>query len=206
VKALYTELLDKARTRPETLYGSSPAQIARGKIQALAVADEFPKVMQDLIASGVKTHFIYYVVAKNNGYRQPLPDVLEDRPGQMDAFGIASGLVAIHTRRPDNSFLDFVRRDNPRSPIFAGFSKAKGLPADVPGLTEPTVDAKVAGERILKNIAAWAPPVPAPIELIGHHVGAAEDVAPAVGAAFGRAQHAVRVVAHVEHAETDRGR
>jgi mono/diheme cytochrome c family protein len=165
VKALYTELLDKARTRPETLYGSSPAQIARGKIQALAVADEFPRVMQDLIASGVKTHFIYYVVAKNNGYRQPLPDVLEDRPGQMDAFGIASGLVAIHTRRPDNSFLEFVRRDNPKSPIFTGFSKANGLPADVPGLAEPTADAKVAGERILKNIGAWAPPVPAPIDI-----------------------------------------
>ena len=105
VRALYTEMLDKARQRPETLYGSSPAQIARGKIQTLAVADEFPSVMQDLIAVGVKTHFIYYVVAKNNAYKQPLPDVLEDRPGQMDAFGIASGLVAIHTRRPDNSFM-----------------------------------------------------------------------------------------------------
>ncbi|MGE0443833.1 MAG: hypothetical protein AB7P99_01290 [Vicinamibacterales bacterium] len=113
VRALYTEMLDKARQRPDTLYGSSPADIARGKIQALAVADEFPSVIQDLIAVGVKTHFIYYVVAKNNGYAAPLPDVLEDRPGQMDAFGIASGLVAIHTRRPDNSFLEFVRRDNP---------------------------------------------------------------------------------------------
>ena len=38
----------------------------------------------------------------------------------MDAFGIASGLVAIHTRRPDNSFLEFVRRDNPKSPFFTG--------------------------------------------------------------------------------------
>ena len=144
---------------------SPPAQIARGKIQALAVADEFPSVMQDLIAVGVKTHFIYHVVAKNNGYKQPLPDVLEDRPGQMDAFGIASGLVAIHTRRPDNSFLEFVRRDNPKSPIFTGFSKANGLPADVPGLTEPVTDAKVAGDRIFKNIPAWAPPVPAPVDI-----------------------------------------
>ena len=83
-------------------------------------------VMQDLIAVGVKTHFIYHVVAKNNAYKRPLPDVFEDRPGQMDAFGIASGLVAIHTRRPDNSFLEFVRRDNPKSPIFTGFSKANG--------------------------------------------------------------------------------
>jgi hypothetical protein len=165
IRALYREMLDKARERPETLYGSSASQIARGKIQALAVADEFPGVMQDLIAVGVKTHFIYYVVAKNNGYKQPLPDVLEDRPGQMDAFGIASGLVAIHTRRPDNSFLEFVKRDNPKSPIFTGFSKANGLPADVTGLTEAVTDAKMAGERIFKNIAAWAPPVPAPIDI-----------------------------------------
>ena len=118
-------MLDKARLRPETLYGSSPADIARAKIQALAIADEFPSVMQDLIAVGVKTHFIYHVVARNNAYKQPLPDVFEDRPGQMDAFGIASGLVAIHTRRPDNSFLEFVRRDNPESPFFTGFSQGE---------------------------------------------------------------------------------
>lgn len=165
VRALYTEMLDKARQRPETLYGSSPAQIARAKIQALAVADEFPSVMQDLIAVGVKTHFIYQIVAKNNAYKRPLPDVLEDRPGQMDAFGIASGLVAIHTRRPDNSFMEFVRRDNPRSPIFTGFSRANGLPADTPGLTDPVSDARAAGERIIKNLPAWAPPVPAPIDV-----------------------------------------
>jgi hypothetical protein len=165
VKALYAEMLDKARQRPETLYGSSPEQIARAKVQALAIADSFPQVMQDLIAVGVKTHFIYYVVAKNNGYKQPLPDVLEDRPGQMDAFGIASGLVAIHTRRPDNSFIEFVRRDNPKSPIFTGFSKANGLPADVAGMTDSVTDGKLAAERIFKNIPAWAPPVPAPIDV-----------------------------------------
>jgi hypothetical protein len=165
VRALYTEMLDKARRRPETLYGASPADVARAKIQALAIADEFPSVMQDLIAVGVKTHFVYYVVAKNNAYRQPLPDVLEDRPGQMDAFGIASGLVAIHTRRPDNSFLEFVRRDNPQSPIFTGFSRTNGLPADVPGMTGAVTDPKAAAERIFKNIPAWAPPVPAPVDV-----------------------------------------
>jgi hypothetical protein len=165
IRALYTEMLDKARQRPETLYGREPAQIARGKIQTLAVADQFPSVVQDLIAVGVKTHFIYHVVARNNAYRAALPDVLEDRPGQMDAFGIASGLVAIHTRRTDNSFLEFVRRDNPKSPIFTGFSRANGLPTDVPGLTEPVTDAKIAGERIFKNIPAWAPPVPAPVDI-----------------------------------------
>jgi hypothetical protein len=165
VLALYREMLDKAREHPETLYGPSPAQIARGKIQTLAVAEAFPSVMQDLIAVGVKTHYVYFVVAKNNGYKRPLPDVFEDRPGQMDAFGIASGLVAIHTRRKDNSFLEFVSRDNPKSPIFTGFSKANGLPADIPGMTEPVTDAKAAGDRIFKNVPVWAPPVPAPIDV-----------------------------------------
>lgn len=165
VRALYAEMLDKARLRPETLYGSSPAQIARAKIQALAIADEFPSVMQDLIAVGVKTHFIYHVVARNNAYKAPLPDVFQDRPGQMDAFGVASGLVAIHTRRKDNSFLEFVRRDNPDSPFFAGFSKANGLPADTAGMTDRVADAKAAGDRVFKNISSWAPPVPAPIDI-----------------------------------------
>jgi hypothetical protein len=165
VRALYLEMLDKARQHPETLYGSSPEQIARGKIQALAIAGEFPNVIKDVIAIGVKTHFIYYVVAKNNAYKAPLPDVLEDRPGQMDAFGIASGLVAIHTRRPDNSFMEFVKRDNPNSPIFTGFSKANGLPEDIPGMTGAVTDPKAAGDRIFRNIPAWAPPVPAPIDV-----------------------------------------
>lgn len=165
IRALYTEMLDKAREHPETLYGSSPADIARGKLQALAVADEFPSVMQDLIAVGVKTHFIYYFVARNHAYKNGGPDVLEDRPGQMDAFGIASGLVAIHTRRPDNSFMEFVQRDNPKNPIFTGFSRANGLPTDIPGMTEPVTDPKAAGARIFANIAAWAPPVPAPIDV-----------------------------------------
>ena len=165
IRALYTEMLDKARLRPHTLYGSSPEDVARAKMQTLAVADDFPSIVQDLIAVGVKTHFIYYVVAKNNAYKQALPDVMEDRPGQMDAFGMASGLVAIHTRRPDNSFLEFVRRDNPKSPLFTGFSKANGLPEDTPGMTDPVSDAKVAGDRILKQLSAWAPPVPAPIDV-----------------------------------------
>jgi mono/diheme cytochrome c family protein len=165
IRALYGEMLGKARLKPETMYGSSPEQIGRAKIQTLAVAKEFPSVMKDIIGVGVKTHFIYNVVAKNNAYKRPLPDVLEDRPGQMDAFGIASGLVAIHTLRTDNSFLLFVRQDNPKSPIFTGFSKANGLPADTTGMTDAVTDPKLAAERIFKNISAWAPPVPAPVDV-----------------------------------------
>jgi hypothetical protein len=151
VQALYGAMIEKALHRPETLYGDSPDAIARGKLQTLAVANAFPDVIKDLVAVAVKTHFIYYVVAKNNAYKATLPDVLEDRPGQMDAFGIASGLVAIHTRRPDNSYMQFIRRDNPKSPFFTGFSKANGLATDTPGMTEPVSELKTAGDRVLKN-------------------------------------------------------
>jgi hypothetical protein len=163
IGALYAALLDKARLRPETLYGAAPTQIARAKIQALAVADEFPSVIQDLIALGVKTHFIYKVVAANRAYAPPLPDVFEDRPGQMDAFGIQAGLIALHTRRPDNSFLAFVQRDNPNSPIFTGFSEANGHPTNTAGLTERVSDSRTAGERMFRNLS-WGPPAPAPVD------------------------------------------
>jgi hypothetical protein len=165
VQALYAAMIDKALHRPETLYGDSAEAIARGKLQTLAVANAFPDVIKDLVAVAVKTHFIYYVVAKNNAYKASLPDVLEDRPGQMDAFGIASGLVAIHTRRPDNSYVRFIQRDNPKSPFFTGFSKANGLPTDTPGMTDAVSDPKAAGDRVLKNLSAWAPPVPAPVDV-----------------------------------------
>jgi hypothetical protein len=165
VLALYDEMLDKAIFHPETLYGRSPSQIARAKIQTLAIADNFPSVIKDLISVGIKTHFIYHVVGKNNAYKYPQSEIFEDHPGQMDAFGIASGLVAVHTRRPDNSYLEFIKRDNPDSPFFAGFSKANGLPADTPGMTDRVTDAKVAGERIFKNIVAWAPAAAAPIDI-----------------------------------------
>jgi hypothetical protein len=46
IRALYGEMLDQARQRPETLYGSAPAQIARAKVQALAIADEFLSVIR----------------------------------------------------------------------------------------------------------------------------------------------------------------
>ena len=121
--------------------------------------------MQDLIAVGVKTHFIYHVVAKNNAYKQPLPDVLEDRPGQMDAFGIASGLVAIHTRRPDNSFLEFVRTRQSEEPDLHGVLEGE-RPAGRRARHDRRGDrSEGGGDRIFKNIPAWAPPVPAPIDV-----------------------------------------
>jgi hypothetical protein len=61
--------------------------------------------------------------------------------------------------------MKFIQRDNPKSPFFTGFSRANGLPSDTPGMTGPVADAKAAGDRVLKNLSAWAPPVPAPVDV-----------------------------------------
>ncbi len=152
--------------RPETLYGSSPAQIARGKIQTLAVADEFPSVMQDLIAVGVKTHFIYYVVAKNNAYKRPLP-------GRPRGSARADGRVRhrLGPRRdphaPAGQQLHGVRAARqPEEPVLHRLLEGErpaGRHAGHDRARSPI--AKAAGDRIFKNIPAWAPPVPAPIDV-----------------------------------------
>ena len=165
IRALYTEMLDKARQRPETLYGPAPEQIARAKIQTLAIADAFPQVVQELVASTVVTHFVEQVFAGRNAYRDGGADITDLRPGQMDALGSAAAFVALHTRRPDNSFLEFISRDNPKNPVFAGFSKATGLPGDIAGMTDAVTDTRSAGDRIFRNIPAWAPSRPAPSDI-----------------------------------------
>jgi len=121
------ELLDKARLRAGDTVGSSPAQIAAARFKLLAVAEQFPSVMQDLTRSAVKTHFILPRRRKRTTRtRRRCRTCSEDRPGQMDAFGIASGLVAIHTLAKEQSFLEFVGSRHPDSPFFSGFSKQNG--------------------------------------------------------------------------------
>ena len=53
-RALWGDAEEGAR-RPRDDGEPSPGQIARAKIQTLAVADKFPDVMKDVIAIGVKT-------------------------------------------------------------------------------------------------------------------------------------------------------
>ena len=66
---------------------------------------------------------------------------------------------------PTTAFWNSCVETIPKSPFFTGFSKANGLPADIPGMTDAVTDAKAAADRIFKNIPAWAPPVPAPIDI-----------------------------------------
>lgn len=172
VKALYLEMIDKARLRPDTFYGSSPENIARAKFQVFEVADKFPSIVGEFVALGVSTHFVYRFAEGLNAYKDGEPSIFKNRIGQMDAFGVASGLVALHALRPDNSFIEFIRRDNPQSPFFTGFSVENGMPSDVPGMIDPVVDQAQVADRIVTSIKEWAPSVPGPSDIRSLNWGA----------------------------------
>jgi len=181
VIALYTRMLNNARD-PEivkTIYGSSPEQIERAKLQTYWILKDFSKYLGDLIGVAIKTQYIYHQIAKQHAFNpnnpkrdspeQKVPDVLNNRIGQMDAFGIASGLVAIHSLRPDNSYIEFMYQDNPDNPIFTGIDDIDGF--------DGAVGPDKAGARILKNLKNWVPPVPAPIDIKSLNWSAHRDLA-----------------------------
>lgn len=180
VTALYRRMLDRALD-PETvktIYGPQPDQIQRAKLQSYWVAKDFPTHVGELIGTAIKTQYVYYQVAAkyafnpNNKHRrqpdQPVPDPIGDRIGQMDAFGIASGLVAIHTLRKDNSFLRFLCRDQWQNPLFSILGTNPGPSCD-------RAELEKAGRIIRDTVALWAPPVPGPVDIpslswTGHRV------------------------------------
>ena len=169
VLALFTRMLTQAidNNKVKTIYGASRKEIARARYQTYAVARDFPTYIGELIGVAIKTQYIYYQVANKYAFNadnsnrkspeQKVPDVINDRVGQMDAFGVASGLVAIHTLRKDNSYLKFIQKDNPDNPILAGIDGVDWFSG--------RVDLDQAGQRIRDNIENWAPNVPAPIDI-----------------------------------------
>ncbi len=169
VEALLVRMIDRARddTTLRSIYGSSPDDIRRARLQTYWVAKNFATHVANLIGTAVKTQFIYHQVGKTYAYdpnnpqkktpEQKIPDLMNNRPGQMDAFGVASGLVAIHTKRPGNTYVKFMYEDYPDSPLFSGIATMSGF--DTPAGPDEV------GERIFDNIASWAPSVPAPIDI-----------------------------------------
>ena len=165
IAALLDAMIRKARNAPDTFYGSSPENIRRAKLQVVNVAGNFLHVIKDLIGTGVKTHFIYIAGAKQNSYNKGNgPDVLEDRVGQMDAFGIASGLVAIHSKRPDNTYIKFMYAQNPNSPMFRGFPRNSNPQLDPKTLSTPST-VETLGPRIFASMGEWMPHFSAAIDV-----------------------------------------
>ena len=184
VTALYRRMLDRALDPAivGTIYGSRADEVRRAELQTYRVAKEFPAHIGELIGTAIKTQYVYLQVAAAYSYSpanprrrdpgQAMPDPIANRMGQMDAFGIASGLVAIHSLRPDNSFLRFLCRDaraaNAQNPLFT-------ILGTNPGPTCNEAELAKAGRRIRETIADWAPPVPGPVDIpslswTGHRV------------------------------------
>ena len=163
--SIHAQMIRKALEEPESFYGDSAEDIARAKLQVMWVSDNFADVIRDLISIGVKTHFIYRVAAENNGYSEFPGDPFFPMVGQMDAFGIASGLVALHMKRPDNSFMEFIQRDNPESPFLTGFGGEEyAWPLD-PSLLGEADSLEAAAARIFNHRDSWLPKVPAPVDI-----------------------------------------
>jgi hypothetical protein len=129
------------------------------------VANAFPDVVKDLVAVAVKTHFIYYVVAKNNAYKRRCPTSSKIVPDRwMRSASPPVWWPSIHDGRTTATCSLFSGTTR-RARFFTGFSKANGLASDTPGMTAPVTDAKAAGDRVFQNLSAWAPPVPAPVDV-----------------------------------------
>jgi len=180
VTALYRRMLDRALDAEtvKTIYGAQPDEIYRAKLQTYRVAKDFPQYVGDLIATAMKTQYVYLQIAARHAFNpqnarrkfpdQRVPDPIANRIGQMDAFGVASGLVAIHTLRKDNSFVRFICRDNWQNPLFS-------ILGTTPGPSCNPAELQKAGQAIRDTIAQWAPPVPGPADIpslswTGHRV------------------------------------
>jgi hypothetical protein len=170
VGALYRRMLDRALDAEtvKTVYGAQPEQVRRARLQTYSVAMNFPTHVGELIGTAIKTQYVYLQIAAKHAYHpnnprrtrpdQRVPDTIGNRIGQMDAFGIASGLVAIHSGRKDNSYLQFICADNWRNPLF-------GLLGVNPGPACDPAQLRAAGQAIRDTLGKWAPPVPAPVDI-----------------------------------------
>ncbi len=190
VAGLYRAMIDKVLADPGSFYGNGEQQRLRAHFMVWRAAWNFPRIIKDVIATAVKTHYIYIAVGAQYGYNaqkqlaagrisdvDQMPDVMNHRVGQMDAFGIASGLAAIHTLRPDRSLLRFIYDDVTvngifvlgekagANPVFTGFTDGNDeLRRDLSD-QEYEVQIQQAGDRVLANVEAWAPPLAAPIDI-----------------------------------------
>jgi hypothetical protein len=151
-------LKNKVTTDPAWFYGgraagARQANIERAKVQVARILDNLDGALGALADSAAKTELMYLRLASNLSYTekdgQQAPGIFGPRPGRMDAFGIAAGLVALHANRKSY----FAR-----------------LPDDHPffeGLDHLTDDAKyqAAGQRLFGTATQWMPHDPAPSDI-----------------------------------------
>lgn len=153
VAKIATFLKNKVETDPAWFYGGRTTQellvnAERAKVQVGRVLDNIEGAAKILVSSSKKTELMYLALASRLSYidkdGQKAPGVFGPRPGRMDAFGIAAGLVALHAKR--DSFFERLPNDHP---FFAGL---ENLPQEE--------RLKQAGERLFSTATEWMPHEP----------------------------------------------
>lgn len=160
IVALFTRMIDRARdgnTVP-TIYGDSEYQTHRAKLQTYWVADNFPEQVSKMMGLGIVLQYIFLQIEEKYAYKDPEPLLFTHRQGQMDAFAVSSGLVALHSLRPDNSYLRSICRNNYENPLFDELGVKPGPSCDETQLA-------AAAELLREKLSDWAPQVPAPSDI-----------------------------------------
>lgn len=151
-------LKHKAETDPAWFYGGrTPAEreanAERAKVQVARVLGNLAGEIGGLVASAQKTQLLYLKLASQLAYTekdgQKPPGIFGPRPGAMDAFGIAAGLVALHAKRED-----FFARLPDDHPFFQGLETLSG-----------SAKYQAAGNRLFATASKWMPHAPGPSDI-----------------------------------------
>jgi hypothetical protein len=152
-KKLRSRAIEKTRNLPGVFKGDTTESV----IYEL----KWDEIMKKLVAGAVKTDTLYGALPQKAGSYPGdarSPKNVGPRPGMMDAYGFASGLVYTHAAR-DDYFAKIKARygaDYQRHPFFEGLV--------TPGQSDADLFAK-ARERIRNNPTDWLAPEPAPVDV-----------------------------------------
>lgn len=165
---------DKLRKRAKELVGqqkgrsskwwlfAEASELAMDIKEKLAYDLAWGKILNKLVANAVKTETLYLKLPTASGsYPENdnrTPNRVGPRPGMMDAYGAASGLVYMHAARDDyfKKIKDRYGADYAEHPFF------KGLVTE--GQSDADLFAK-ARQRLRGNPGEWMPKEPATIDV-----------------------------------------
>ena len=152
-------LKTKVATDPGWFYGGRTAaeradNAARAEIQVARLLANPQAIVAALLGPAKKTELMYIKLASQLSYTekngQQAPGIFGPRPGRMDAFGLSTGLVALHAVgvargaiTPRESFLNRLPESHP---FFEGLPEVA---------REDRI--KMAGQRLFESAPKWMP-------------------------------------------------
>lgn len=151
-------LKQKVASDPAWFYGGRTTEeradnVERAQEQVARVLGNFNTALKALADFSAKTDLMYIKLASNLSYTekdgQQSPGIFGPRPGRMDAFGLASGLVALHAKREG-----FFARLPDDHPFLAGLDQLSG-----------GAKYQAAGQRLFDTAPQWMPHDPAPSDI-----------------------------------------